>query len=196
VKVLQDSFVNLKYNHYKYEIYAKHVGLIKKVYINLENKDNMSGEIKNGVKYEWRLIDYGKNKLFLLIITIVFASTMYAQIYYRVDFTNKYNTNFSLDHPEEYLSARAIDRRTKFNIQIDSTDLPVNSWYLDSLRNLGCEIVHSSRWFNSAVIKINDSNLVNTITQLSCVRNVQLVKPIVNKDANNDKKHPHNISIM
>jgi len=129
-----------------------------------------------------------KNKLFLLIITIVFASTMYAQIYYRVDFTNKYNTNFSLDHPEEYLSARAIDRRTKFNIQIDSTDLPVNSWYLDSLRNLGCEIVHSSRWFNSAVIKINDSNLVNTITQLSCVRNVQLVKPIVNKDANNDKK--------
>ena len=129
-----------------------------------------------------------KNKLFLLIITIVFASTMYAQIYYRVDFTNKYNTNFSLDHPEEYLSARAIDRRTKFNIQIDSTDLPVNSWYLDSLRNLGCEIVHSSRWFNSAVIKINDSNLVNTITQLSCVRNVQLVKPVVNKDANNDKK--------
>ena len=108
-----------------------------------------------------------KNKLFLLIITIVFASTMHAQIYYRVDFTNKYNTNFSLDHPEEYLSARAIDRRTKFNIQIDSTDLPVNSWYLDSLRNLGCEIVHSSRWFNSAVIKINDSNLVNTITQLS-----------------------------
>lgn len=60
VKVLQDSFVNLKYNHYKYEIYAKNVGLIKKVYINLENKDNMSGEIKNGVKYEWRLIDYGK----------------------------------------------------------------------------------------------------------------------------------------
>lgn len=60
VKVQQDSFINLKYIRYKYEIYAKNVGLIKKVFINLENEDNMSGKIKNGVKYEWRLIDYGK----------------------------------------------------------------------------------------------------------------------------------------
>lgn len=51
VKVLQDSFVNLKYVRYKYEIYAKNVGLVKKVFVDLENKDNLSGEIKKGVKY-------------------------------------------------------------------------------------------------------------------------------------------------
>lgn len=56
---MQDSFVNLKYVRYKYEIYAKNVGLVKKVFVDLENKDNLSGEIKKGVKYEWKLIEYG-----------------------------------------------------------------------------------------------------------------------------------------
>lgn len=129
-----------------------------------------------------------KSKIVYLLAAILLATTVNAQIYYRVDFTNKYNSNFSIDYPEEYLSSRAIERRTKFNISVDSTDLPVNSWYLDSLRDLGCEIVHTSRWFNSTVIKINDSNLINTISQLSCVQNVQLVKPLVNKDINTDKK--------
>ena len=39
--------------------YAKNVGLVKKVFVDLENKDNLSGEIKKGVKYEWKLIEYG-----------------------------------------------------------------------------------------------------------------------------------------
>ena len=45
---------------------------------------------------------------------------------YWVPFTDKENTPFSLDQPEQFLSARAIQRRTTQGIGYDQLDLPVD----------------------------------------------------------------------
>ena len=129
--------------------------------------------------------------IFLIILILLSGIKINSQIYYRVDFSNKFNTNYSLDQPELFLSNKAIERREKFNIPIDSTDLPVNSWYLDSLTSLDCEVLYTSRWFNSAVIKIQNDNIINRILQLPFVVNAQLVKPKINKETDETKSLPH-----
>ena len=44
---------------------------------------------------------------------------------YRVTLRDKSLTTYSLDRPHEFLSERALERRNRQGIGIDSTDLPV-----------------------------------------------------------------------
>ena len=70
--------------------------------------------------------------------------------------TDKKNTPYRLDKPSEYLSQRAIDRRKKQHLMIDSTDLPISPVYLAAIS--GCEkvqVVGKSKWNNSVLIKCN-----------------------------------------
>ena len=78
-------------------------------------------------------------------------------------FTDKNNSNFSISNPEDFLSERAIVRREKQKISIKIQDLPINSWYLDSIRDLGFDVLNRSKWFNGVVLETNDSSLVNQI---------------------------------
>ena len=50
---------------------------------------------------------------------------------------NKNNSPYSISNPETYLSSRAIQRRKKFNIAIDSSDLPINPNYIATIGSLG-----------------------------------------------------------
>ena len=42
---------------------------------------------------------------------------------YRISLRDKAATIYSLEHPEQFLSQKAIDRRRKQNLAVDSTDL-------------------------------------------------------------------------
>jgi serine protease AprX len=55
---------------------------------------------------------------------------------YIIQFKNKGTNPFSIANPSAYLSARAVARRTKFSIAIDSSDLPITPRYIDSIRRL------------------------------------------------------------
>ena len=57
------------------------------------------------------------------------AETMYK---YRVQLTDKKKTVYSLEHPEEFLSSRALVRRAHQGLAVDSTDLPVCRVYRPS----------------------------------------------------------------
>ena len=56
---------------------------------------------------------------------------------YIVRFKDKAGTPFTINNPSAYLSAKAIERRTKQNIAIDETDLPITPAYIDSVRLAG-----------------------------------------------------------
>ena len=108
--------------------------------------------------------------LLILAISGVFAQTKMAPGYYAVFFTDKQDTVFSLDAPQKYLSGKAIERRTKFNIPIDSTDLPVSPVYIDSLKKLGFQIWLKSKWLNAVVVKCDDSLQLAKLDSLSFVK--------------------------
>ena len=95
-------------------------------------------------------------------------------IYY-VQFTDKANSPYSVSAPQVYLSQRALDRRAKWNIAIDSTDFPVNPAYVAAVAQTGAVVKHTSRWMNGALIVTSNSHVVEAVNNLPCVLDVELV---------------------
>lgn len=54
------------------------------------------------------------------------------------------------------LSDRALEQRSKWDIVLDDLDYPVSAAYLDSLREYGASIHHTSRWMNGATCTMTD----------------------------------------
>ena len=71
----------------------------------------------------------------------------------RLQLRDKQGTGFSLDRPEEFLSARSLARRRRQHIAVDSTDLPVSTPYIYYVRARGFEVVSASRWTNTLLVR-------------------------------------------
>lgn len=103
---------------------------------------------------------------------------------YRVWFTDKAESSYSIDRPEEFLSTKAIERRARHNIEITQQDLPVCDSYIQQIKDLGFKIVVTSRWMNTVVVAPGDYVTINTIEQLpfvekiECVQNEETVIPL------------------
>jgi hypothetical protein len=92
---------------------------------------------------------------------------------YIIRFKDKGSNPYTLNNPSAYLSQRAIDRRTKYSIAIDSTDLPVTPRYIDSIRLAGnVAILNASKWLNSVSIRTNDASALAKINSFSFVQSV------------------------
>ena len=115
--------------------------------------------------------------LFTFFVSLKVTKAQYSSSYYLVSFKNKNNSNYSISNPKDYLSERAINRRKKANIPIDSTDLPVNTNYIDTLINYGAEIKYTSKWLNSALIYIDDSSKLIPIINSIIVDSIRFLAP-------------------
>lgn len=98
---------------------------------------------------------------FIISVFVLFVySGIAAQVapgQYVVYFNTKNETPYSINQPEAFLSQRAIERRLRYEIEIDERDLPVNPAFLDSLESLGAQVRHASKWFNYAIIDADES---------------------------------------
>jgi hypothetical protein len=121
-----------------------------------------------------------KPKSILLVVGLLvglIVSGQNAPNTYWVKLKDKKGTSFQVNHPEAFLSQRSIDRRLKQQIPIDDTDLPVSGVYLDSLKKLGLELVHTSKWLNGVTVRTSDTTLIKNVATLTFVEMVQLTKP-------------------
>ncbi|MBQ0056014.1 MAG: S8 family serine peptidase [Bacteroidales bacterium] len=59
------------------------------------------------------------------------------------------------------LSERAMQRRLRQGIELDSTDLEVSPTYINRLRKLGFNIVSKSRWLNTVVVERQDGSAIS-----------------------------------
>jgi len=94
---------------------------------------------------------------------------------YWVELTDKKDSPYSIDRPEEYLSPRAIARRKKQNITIVENDLPVNRNYIELIESEGAQILHSSKWFNAVTIQTTDEKAIDRIKALAFVKHTKLL---------------------
>jgi subtilisin family serine protease len=128
--------------------------------------------------------------IFLSILLLNFALSAHAQVRsYLVRFIDKRNSTFSVNRPQDFLTLRAIDRRSKQNIRILESDLPVNQTYLTQLQQTGAKVIYPTRWFNGALIEADQATL-NRVNQLSFVRkdNVTRLNRIENEGGNKLEK--------
>jgi serine protease AprX len=114
--------------------------------------------------------------ILLLIAVLLGYDATATQYAFRVSFYDKNTTPFSLSTPSAYLSARALARRTTQGIAIDSTDIPVNASYIDSVLTLtGGEMHEVSKWFNYCVILLADSATIHVLDGKSYIKGTKLV---------------------
>lgn len=113
--------------------------------------------------------------LFTLAFAAISASAQQDTLKYRISLTDKAATTYSLSRPEEFLSPKAIERRQKQRLAIDSTDLPVCRTYLDAIRAKGVKVVTQGKWENFVTVSCNDSGLIAEIATLPFVHHTEKV---------------------
>lgn len=115
----------------------------------------------------------------LFAMALCFVATLAAQspTCYRIYLSDKANSPYSIDNPSAFLSQRAIDKRTRFNIPITEQDLPVNPQYKQQIMGLDAEMqfLAVSKWMNTVTIYCPDSLVVLQIENLPFVDSVWAV---------------------
>ena len=94
---------------------------------------------------------------------------------YRVMFTDKNHNAYTISQPQFFLSERALQRRERQGIAVSQADLPVSGCYIDSLKQLGVEVLNTSRWFNWATIRCSPENL-EKLNHLSFIRHTPAIQ--------------------
>lgn len=109
---------------------------------------------------------------------------------YIVWLKNKGNNSYTLQNPAAYLSSRSLERRTRYNILLDSTDLPVSPAHLSSLVAIsGVTIVNVSKWLNAVCVEVSNTNAINSINALPFV---QSTGGLANRNAANTPNSSRN----
>jgi subtilisin family serine protease len=113
---------------------------------------------------------------FCLAVLAQQANAQAIKTRYIVRFRDKGSNPFTLAAPAAYLSQRAIDRRTRYGITIDSTDLPVTPRYRDSIRLAGAvNVLNASKWLNSVTIQTTDAAALAKINTFPFVVSVSAI---------------------
>jgi subtilisin family serine protease len=111
---------------------------------------------------------------FLFVITCLDSKVGMAQDRYAVFFKFKPQQEFSLANPSKFLTSKAMQRRDREKIGLDSLDLPVSTTYVQGLRPHAQEILYVSKWLNAAVV-VADSTGKKGMEALPYVQKVQWV---------------------
>lgn len=98
--------------------------------------------------------------------------------------------NLSMSPMPYHLSQAALERRTRQDIALDSTDLPVYSGYIQVLQAKGFPVVSQSRWMNTVVVSMADSSGLDSLKSLPFIRESKLVwmNPAIRKASSKKKR--------
>lgn len=114
--------------------------------------------------------------IYIFIGILFFGSSVASDGYmFRLQLKDKNNSGYSITTPESFLSKKSIERRTRQNIAIDDSDLPISDEYIEIISNLGYPIVAKSKWLNTISILCSDSSCVESIKDLDFVDQVTFV---------------------
>lgn len=93
----------------------------------------------------------------------------------RLVLKDKHDSPGSLERPEEYLSQKAIERRQRQGLSVDSTDLPLSREYMQQIEAQGVKVVCVSRWNNSVVVMDKSKQKLKQLQKLPFVASSRLV---------------------
>ena len=121
------------------------------------------------------------------------ATTLHAQLRiapdrYRIEFTDKNHSAFSVHYPHLFLSQQALQRRARQGIEVTHDDLPVSAVYVDSLKRMGFEVLNTSRWFNSATVRCSPEDL-EKLQNVDFIKRTENVKKTENQETEPELEH-------
>ncbi len=148
-------------------------------------------------------------KKLLVLMTLIFTvagmkAVAQDSAKYRISLKDKVGTGYSLSRPQEFLSEKALARRTRQGIRVDSTDLPVSRSYIQAIEKEGGRVLIVGKWENFVTVMADGANAAERFARLPFVAKVEKVwssetsKPTTTSDrrmdvANEVKQHPDSI---
>ncbi len=112
---------------------------------------------------------------FVLIVLMSFVSAAQTNRY-MVFFTDKNNSQFSIEEPADFLTDRAVNRRIQQAIPVTLEDLPVNEVYIEGVESLDIETYFTSKWLNGVLVQ-TEASKIPSIEALDYVSHVEYVAP-------------------
>lgn len=121
-------------------------------------------------------------KQFLIFTFCLHISAAYTQrfdkpVKFQIVFNDKGDLDKIVSSPTQFLSEAALLRRKKQNIPLQWNDFPVNSEYIQQLKQRGFKVLNTSRWFNSVSVYVQDSISIKELTSFPFVK---AVRPVTN----------------
>ncbi len=115
-----------------------------------------------------------KRNIILVIILLGFFQgfSQIAPDKYFVQFTDKNDSPYSIDNPEEFLTQRAIDRRIRQGIPVVENDIPVNPQYLQGVADEGAVLLNATKWLNGVTIFTESQTVLDNILALPYVEHI------------------------
>ena len=110
----------------------------------------------------------------LLLSCVCFCLSAEDLFTVRVWLLDKEGCGYSVTHPEEFLSERAITRRKRDNVDFSLNDLPVSKRYKDEVATIAKRLICHSKWLNTLVIEC-DSAKVEDVKNLPFVGRVEVL---------------------
>lgn len=94
---------------------------------------------------------------------------------YYIQLSDKNGSPYTIGNPSQFLSVKAITRRTNQSISINSSDLPVNPAYITQIAATGATVLYSIKWFNGVVIQTTSASVLNAVNALPFVTSSAIV---------------------
>jgi subtilisin family serine protease len=123
-----------------------------------------------------RLLPTLIKSLLCLALAAASISDTLAQGTYHILLRDKNHNDYSLDKPEQFLTARSIERRRLQGIALTTDDLPMSTAYLRSIQATGAELIYTLKWENALLVKVKDATTLRAIQQLPYVVAVSEIK--------------------
>lgn len=115
------------------------------------------------------------NALILVLCFTITGLHLSAQVKYWIKLKDKTGTPYNVSNPGAFLTQKAVDRRTTYNIPVDLSDLPVNPAYISQIEAVAnVSVVYASKWLNGVVISVPNKSLA--LTALSNISNFDFVE--------------------
>ena len=114
----------------------------------------------------------------LLLFTVVSQgqpATPSLHFKFRIYLSDKGESGYSLDEPEKFLTEKAIERKKRQNVEINTSDLPISPDYFTLVEKAGAQVVTHSKWLQTITVQLDDSLKIEQIIALPFVDSVRYV---------------------
>lgn len=111
-----------------------------------------------------------KSSIFLLILSLF--SFTFSQDIVLIKFIDKPSAEYYFQNPTLMLSQKALDRRSKYGIELNIQDVPVEESYRNQIEDMGIDVIAVSKWFNGVFAWCAEEE-VSQLEALSFVEEVE-----------------------
>lgn len=124
----------------------------------------------------------------ILSVSFSLVATAQTELVF-VFFKDKPNKSAFYNNPLSELSQKSLDRRTKLGIPLTDQDAPLESAYIQNIRNLGFTVTDYSKWLNGVAVNATSAQ-IQTLSQQSYVDHVEsfVKNPTAGKKASKIEK--------